>query len=151
MYAIRSYYAIQGQVHAGGNGIAGEFGHNPLPWIDEEEWAYQNATPCVITSYSIHYTKLYDDLGTSSLKVVLLDQNEKLKDSVSMPLTVSHPHSGWSEQDPHQWWQALEQAMLQLKTQHPTAMRQVQAIGFSGQMHGATLLDEEGEVLRPCT
>lgn len=38
--------AIQGQVHAGGNGIAGEFGHNPLPWIDEEEWAYQQATPC---------------------------------------------------------------------------------------------------------
>ena len=33
-------------MHAGGNGIAGEFGHNPLPWIDEEEWNYQNATPC---------------------------------------------------------------------------------------------------------
>ena len=38
--------AIQGQVHAGGNGIAGEFGHNPLPWIDDEEFAYQKATPC---------------------------------------------------------------------------------------------------------
>ncbi len=37
--------AINGRVHAGGNGIAGEFGHNPLPWIDEEEWKYQNATP----------------------------------------------------------------------------------------------------------
>lgn len=38
--------AIQGQVHVGGNGIAGEFGHNPLPWIDDEEFAYQKATPC---------------------------------------------------------------------------------------------------------
>ena len=38
--------AINSHVHAGGNGIAGEFGHNPLPWIDEEEWNYQNATPC---------------------------------------------------------------------------------------------------------
>ncbi|MDD2842940.1 MAG: fructokinase, partial [Tolumonas sp.] len=38
--------AINGRVHAGGNGIAGEFGHNPLPWIDEDEWNYQKVTPC---------------------------------------------------------------------------------------------------------
>lgn len=55
------------------------------------------------------------DLGTSSLKVVLLDNNEKLIDSVSMPLSVQHPQPGFSEQHPDDWWQALQQAMLQFK------------------------------------
>ena len=90
------------------------------------------------------------DLGTSSLKVVLLDNNEKLIDSVSMPLSVQHPQPGFSEQHPDDWWQALQQAMLQFKKRQAAALQQVRAIGFSGQMHGATLLDERGSVLRPC-
>jgi xylulokinase len=90
------------------------------------------------------------DLGTSSIKVVLLDHNEKLLDSISVPLTVQHPQPGFSEQNPQAWWQALEQAMYQLRDRQPSALRQLLAIGFSGQMHGATLLDEYGDVLRPC-
>jgi len=90
------------------------------------------------------------DLGTSSLKVIVLDENEQIIDSVSMPLTVQHPQPDFSEQDPHDWWQALQLAMLQLKTRQPTALRQIKGIGFSGQMHGATLLDEKGDILRPC-
>ena len=90
------------------------------------------------------------DLGTSSLKVVLLDSEEQVFATASVSLTVEHPHPNWSEQDPHAWWQALDQAMHQLRTLHPSAMHQVQAIGFSGQMHGTTLLNDQGDVLRPC-
>lgn len=90
------------------------------------------------------------DLGTSSLKVVLLDNNEKLIDSVSMPLSLQHPQPGFSEQNPEEWWQALQQAMSQLKSRQAPALLQLRAIGFSGQMHGATLLDEQGRALRPC-
>jgi len=90
------------------------------------------------------------DLGTSSLKVIVLDTDEHIIDSVSMPLTVQHLQPDFSEQDPHDWWQALQQAMLQLKTRQPAALRQIKGIGFSGQMHGATLLDDKGQILRPC-
>lgn len=90
------------------------------------------------------------DLGTSSLKVLLLDTDEHIIDSASMPLTVQHLQPDFSEQNPHDWWQALQQAMLQLKTRQPAALRQIKGIGFSGQMHGATLLDDKGQILRPC-
>lgn len=90
------------------------------------------------------------DLGTSSLKIVLLDRHENLLDSVSESLTVQHPRPGFSEQAPQAWWQALQHAMQQLKSRQADALQQVCGIGFSGQMHGATLLDEHGEVLRPC-
>ena len=89
------------------------------------------------------------DLGTSSLKVIVLDADEHIIDSVSMPLTVQHLQPDFSEQDPHDWWQALQQAMRQLKTRQPASLRQIKGIGFSGQMHGATLLDARQQVLRP--
>ena len=90
------------------------------------------------------------DLGTSSIKVVLLDNEEKLIDSASVPLTIQHPQPGFSEQNPQEWWQALQHAMQQLKQRQSILLQQVKAIGFSGQMHGATLLDEHGDILRPC-
>jgi xylulokinase len=65
------------------------------------------------------------------------------------PLQVSRPQPLWSEQHPHQWWDALEAAMRQLRTLAPQALQAVRAIGLSGQMHGAVLLDAAGEVLRP--
>ncbi|MCH9644223.1 MAG: xylulokinase [Gammaproteobacteria bacterium] len=89
------------------------------------------------------------DLGTSSVKVLLLDEDQKVICSVSETLTVSRPQPLWSEQDPQHWWRATQSAMHALKKQHPKSMPQVKAIGLSGQMHGATLLDKQGNVLRP--
>ena len=63
---------------------------------------------------------------------------------------MSHPHPGWSEQDPADWIAASEQALASLVEQASDAMAQLRGIGLSGQMHGATLLDAEGAVLRPC-
>lgn len=87
------------------------------------------------------------DLGTSGVKVALLDAQGQVVAVTSAPLQVSRPHPLWSEQDPESWWLATDQAMQALAQQHD--LSGVQAIGLSGQMHGATLLDARFRVLRP--
>ncbi|MEE9374872.1 MAG: xylulokinase [Rhizobiaceae bacterium] len=90
------------------------------------------------------------DLGTSSLKALLITDDQQVVGSTSSSLIVSRPESGWSEQDPQHWIEALQAAMSALKSQHPKELGAVRAIGLSGQMHGATLLDKHDAVLRPC-
>lgn len=90
------------------------------------------------------------DIGTSSVKSALVDGDDRVLASVSRPLTVSRPQPGFSEQDPQHWWDAVCSGLDELQAQHGAALAQVRAIGLSGQMHGATLLDAQGEVLRPC-
>ena len=87
------------------------------------------------------------DLGTSGVKVALLNAQGEVAAVSSAPLQVSRPHALWSEQDPESWWLATDRAMQALAQQH--ALSEVKAIGLSGQMHGATLLDSEHRVLRP--
>ena len=89
------------------------------------------------------------DLGTSAVKIILLDREQKCIATSSQSLTVNRPKIGWSEQDPNAWWSATQQAIQQLRQQHPHALAQVCAIGLSGQMHGATLIDDSNQVLRP--
>jgi xylulokinase len=86
------------------------------------------------------------DIGTSSVKAALIDRQGDLCARASEPLTVSRPQPGFSEQAPESWWQATVKAVLSLP---PAARRQVRAIGLSGQMHGATLLDDHDHPLRP--
>ncbi len=87
------------------------------------------------------------DLGTSSVKVIALDKNNQILASHSESLSVFRPKNLWSEQDPNEWWSATKQAMNALKSE--IDLSKAQAIGLSGQMHGATLLDRNGNVLRP--
>lgn len=89
------------------------------------------------------------DLGTSGIKLLLLARDHAVVAETAVALTVSQPHPHWSEQDPAQWWQALSTGILRLHTSHAQALGQVRAIGLSGQMHGAVLLDAHGHVLRP--
>jgi len=89
------------------------------------------------------------DLGTSGVKVLLLDGGHVLG-TAHAPLTSSQPQPGWSEQDPEDWWDATCICLDTLGAEHPAAFRAVRSIGLAGQMHGATLLDDEGAVLRPC-
>lgn len=89
------------------------------------------------------------DLGTSELKLLLLDEHHGIGASLGQPLTVSRPQSLWSEQAPADWWNALDTAMQRLRVVQPAALAAVRAIGLSGQMHGAVLLDEHDTVLRP--
>lgn len=90
------------------------------------------------------------DLGTSALKALLIDEHQQIVASASAPLEVFRPHSGWSEQSPADWISGCKQAVEALKTDHGEALRSVRGIGLSGHMHGATLLDESDDVLRPC-
>ena len=89
------------------------------------------------------------DLGTSELKLALVDATGALVASAGAPLAVSRPHPHWAEQHPHDWWNALAVAAQALRSRHPDAWDAVRAIGLSGQMHGAVLVDEERRVLRP--
>src|SRR5215470_925921 len=89
------------------------------------------------------------DIGTSAVKVVLVDEEDRLVDQESRPLTVSRPQPLWSEQDPEEWWRATGAAIGALGGRQATAMAAVRGIGLSGQMHGATLLDAGDRVLRP--
>ena len=90
------------------------------------------------------------DLGTSGLRAILTDADGTVVASSDQAYPVSHPHSGWSEQDPADWVAATERALDALKASHPGEVAALKAIGFSGQMHGATLLDKADKVLRPC-
>ncbi|WP_378948506.1 xylulokinase [Mesorhizobium sp. ANAO-SY3R2] len=90
------------------------------------------------------------DLGTSGVKALLIDADQKVIGSGHGALDAKRPHPGWSEQDPADWIRATEQAIVELKATHPRELAAVSGIGLSGQMHGATLLDASGNVLRPC-
>lgn len=87
------------------------------------------------------------DLGTSGVKAIVLDSKGKVLASQTVPLSVSRPEPLWSEQHPEDWWQATCEVMDGLRQQMD--LSQVLAVGLAGQMHGATLLDIQGEVIRP--
>ena len=89
------------------------------------------------------------DLGTSELKALLLDDQHQVRAVVRSPLSVQRPAPTWSEQFPADWWIALTQAMDRLQSSHADALAQVRAVGLSGQMHGAVLMGEQQQVLRP--
>lgn len=89
------------------------------------------------------------DLGTSGLRAVLVDGAGAVIGASDQAYPVSHPHSGWSEQDPADWIAATERALDALGASHPKDLAALRAIGLSGQMHGATLLDAADAVLRP--
>jgi xylulokinase len=90
------------------------------------------------------------DLGTSGVKATLIDDEQAVVGSGAAPLTVARPEPGWSEQNPRDWIAAVEHAIGALRAAHAGALAAVRGIGISGQMHGATLLDERDEPLRPC-
>lgn len=86
------------------------------------------------------------DIGTSGVKAVVVSADGNLRGQAAAPLSVSRPHSLWSEQDPDSWLEATEAAVLSL----PAELRSgVKAIGLAGQMHGATLLGPDDRPLRP--
>jgi xylulokinase len=90
------------------------------------------------------------DLGTSSLKALLIDGNGAPVASASAAINVSRPKPGYSEQDPADWIAACEAALDALKISHSRQLAAVKGIGLSGHMHGATLIDASHNVIRPC-
>lgn len=90
------------------------------------------------------------DLGTSGVKALLIDDDQKLLgEASSRALHVNRPQPGWSEQDPALWWETVCEAVDSLQARHPAALAAVRGIGLSGQMYGATVLDAADQPLRP--
>ncbi|MEJ5976891.1 xylulokinase [Novosphingobium sp. PS1R-30] len=86
------------------------------------------------------------DVGTSGVKVVVLDAAGALRAQASAPLSVARPQATWSEQTPDDWWAAVDIAVRLLDA---ATRLQVTCIGLAGQMHGATLLGADDRPLRP--
>jgi xylulokinase len=89
------------------------------------------------------------DVGTSGVKAVLENDEGALIATASRALALSHPKPLWSEQNPESWVDAAIGAVDDLAAAYPRETADVRGIGLSGQMHGATLLDENGRPLRP--
>ena len=87
------------------------------------------------------------DLGTSAVKLLLVDEKGTIHGSVTKEYPLRFPKPGWSEQDPADWWKAVQHGILQL-TEH-LDKSQVRGIGVGGQMHGLVALDAQDRVIRP--
>ena len=95
------------------------------------------------------------DVGTSSLKALITNEDGGVIAHASAEYPLSTPHAGWSEQDPDHWVAAAHAATREALVRasaagHADAGRRIAAIGFSGQMHGATFVDRANRPLRPC-
>ena len=87
------------------------------------------------------------DLGTSAMKLLLMDATGKIHNTVNKEYPLEFPQPGWSQQDPEDWKKALMEGVPQLLTGFNAA--DVVGIGSGGQMHGLVVLDEEDRVIRP--
>ena len=87
------------------------------------------------------------DLGTSAVKLLLVDETGAIRNEVSREYPLSFPHPGWSEQEPRDWWEACLTGIPELLAGFDPA--EVAGIGAGGQMHGLVALDAEDRVIRP--
>lgn len=87
------------------------------------------------------------DLGTSSVKLLLMDEKGDIKKIVTREYDCQFPHPGWSEQDPYVWYEESVKGLKELVADCDKS--QVAGISFGGQMHGLVILDEEDRVIRP--
>lgn len=89
------------------------------------------------------------DLGTSSLKSMLIDEKGTSFVTSQKEYDISSPHQGWSEQDPELWWDACSSTIRSLLDKTGADPDEIKALSFSGQMHGLVMLDENYKVIRP--
>lgn len=87
------------------------------------------------------------DLGTSSVKLMLVDGDGEIKNVATREYPVFYPRSGWSEQSPADWWNAICDALPELLS--GIDGQSVKGIGVAGQMHGLVALDRDDNVIRP--
>lgn len=87
------------------------------------------------------------DLGTSAVKLLLMDENGTIHKIVSREYPLYFPHPGWSEQNPEDWFAQSMEGIRELTNECDKS--QIQGISFGGQMHGLVVLDEKDRVLRP--
>ncbi|EIV99411.1 xylulokinase [Thermoanaerobacter siderophilus] len=89
------------------------------------------------------------DLGTSAVKIILIEEKGNVIGSTSKEYPVYYPQPGWSEQNPEDWWNATKDGIRELIIKTGVKNDDIKGIGLSGQMHGLVLLDENNNVLMP--
>jgi len=90
------------------------------------------------------------DVGTGGTRAIVVDERGQIIASATAEhAPFASPQTGWAEQDPQDWWRACGEAVHAVLTNNDIAADSIAGIGLSGQMHGATLLDERDEVVRP--
>jgi len=89
------------------------------------------------------------DLGTSSVKILLMAKDGQIIDETTEEYPVYYPKANWAQQLPEDWWQGTLKALKTMIGRNHSAKSQIQSISFSGQMHGMVALDHTGIVLTP--
>ncbi len=87
------------------------------------------------------------DLGTSSVKLLLMNEKGEIKKIAAREYPLYFPNPGWSEQNPEDWWRQTIEGLKELTADCDKS--QIAGISFGGQMHGLVILDEKDEVIRP--
>jgi len=89
------------------------------------------------------------DIGTTSTRAILIDEDGKLISSAASDYPLITPRPGWAEQHPEDWWKATVTVIKKVIEKSKVSPKSIAAIGPSGQMHGSVFLDKDGNVLRP--
>ena len=87
------------------------------------------------------------DLGTSAVKLLLMNEDGKIENIASREYPLYFPNPGWSEQNPQDWFEQSMEGIKELLAGYPK--EEVAGISFGGQMHGLVVLDEQDQVIRP--
>jgi len=88
------------------------------------------------------------DIGTSGTKTVLFDEFGNTIASATYEYEMYQPYNGWAEQNPQDWWEAVYKSINEVILKSKVDINDIKGVGLSGQMHGAVLIDKNGEVLR---
>jgi xylulokinase len=88
------------------------------------------------------------DVGTSSVKTMVVHANGDRIDLVQRASAVLRPHAGWAEQDPEILWEIVRDSLIELHRRRPEAFRAVEGLSLSGQMHGLVALDAQYRPIR---
>lgn len=89
------------------------------------------------------------DLGTSSVKIILVDENGDIVASMSKEYDIYFPFPNWAEQNTKEWWDATKEGIRELIEKYRIDSNDIKSIGLSGQMHGLVMLDKNFNVLYP--
>ena len=89
------------------------------------------------------------DIGTTSTRALIIDEDGKLKASSTKDYPLITPRPGWAEQNPEDWWGATVYTIRDSIEKSNVSLKDIAAVGLSGQMHGSVFLDKKGEVIRP--
>lgn len=89
------------------------------------------------------------DLGTSSVKIILMNENGNVVGNISKEYPVYYPEAGYAEQNPEDWWNATKEGIHELILRTGVNNDEIKGVGLSGQMHGLVLLDKNNNILAP--